>query len=275
MANRPREVRDLPKKRIATEEHDCTCALPGERSHENTTCNAIHFALRRYLGNGTGQGRECSAAPGEACRNSRTTRHPNDRPASGLSQPAWHDKHDAGFDYRSADADHHPGRWPWFNPDADRPGLAADAAGQSVHESDNTRGPLCNFTCNTNPAEWDLQQPDYERNSSALRNEPGWCDWIAVIESEFAESACHYRSRKQSGKHYRDHLTVPAANVTHPAVPAAARTNGCRRATPDVRRDILGSCAGPLVPARFLAIRAAESPASFRARSTWPGSIRR
>jgi hypothetical protein len=228
----------------------------------------------RYLGNGTGQGRECSAAPGEV-RNSRTTRHPNDRPASGRSHTARYDKHNAGLDHRSADADHHSGRWPWLNTDAGRPGLAADAAGQSIHESDNIRGPLCKFICNTNPAEWALQQPDYEHNSSALRNEPG-CHWTAVIESEFVESACHYRSRKQSGKHYRDYFTTPPANVPLPAVPAAARTVGCRRATPDVRRDILGFVCGPFWARSFFqAIRAAESPASFRAGSTWPGSIRR
>ncbi len=112
MANRPREVRDLAKKRIATEEHDCTRALLGERSRENTTCNAIHFAVWRYLGNCTGQGRECSAASGETCRNSRTSRHPNDCTDSGCSQPARYDKHHAGVDHRSADANHHPGRWP-------------------------------------------------------------------------------------------------------------------------------------------------------------------
>jgi hypothetical protein len=244
MANRPREVRDLAKKRIATEEHDCTRALLGERSREDTTCNAIHFAVWRYLGNCTGQGRECSAASGETCRNSRTSRHPNDCTDSGCSQPARYDKHHAGVDHRSADANHHPGRWPCFNTDAGCPGLAADTAGQSIHESDNTRGPLCKFTCSTNPAEWALPQPDYEHNGSALRNQPG-CHGIAVIESEFVESACHYRSRKQSGKHYRDYSTAPPANVPLPAVPAAARTNGCRRATPDVRSVILGSCAGP------------------------------
>lgn len=187
-------------KRIATEEHDftralLTLALLGERFYENTTRNAIHFAVWRYLGNGTVQGRECSAAPGEVCRNSGTTRHPNDRPASGHSQPARCDKHHAGVDHRSADADHHAGRWSWFNADADHPGLAADAACQSIHEFDHTLGPLCELTCNTNHAEWALQQPDYEHNSSTLRNEPG-CHWIAVIESEFVESACHYRSRK-------------------------------------------------------------------------------
>jgi hypothetical protein len=274
MANRPRQVRDLAKKRIATEEHDCTRALQGERSRENTTCNAIHFAVWRYLGNCTGQGCECSAASGEACWNSRTSRHPNDCTDSGCSQPAKYDKHHAGLDHRSADPNHHPGRWPWFNTDAGCPGLAADTAGQSIHESDNTRGPLCKFTCNTDPAEWALQQPDCEHNGSALRNEPG-CHWIAVIESEFVES-CHYGSRKQSGKHYRDYFAARPANVPLPAVPAAARTNGCRSATPDVRREILGSCAGPSgARSLFRAIRAAQSPASFRAGSTWPGSVRR
>src|SRR5260370_1244120 len=108
MANRAREVRDLAKKRIVTEEHDCTRALVGERSRENTTCNAIHFAVWRYLGNCTGQGRECSAASGETCRNSRTSRYPNDCTDSGCSQPARYDEHHAGVDHRSADANHHP-----------------------------------------------------------------------------------------------------------------------------------------------------------------------